>query len=167
MEFDKSKVYTGLNADEVKVGSKGFFADTLFYLENYVKNERPLLIVQSINNKTCSRRFHAGDGNKISDNWGLFYLVEEPKEEKYRPYNSDEELIEDFKNRVSSFAYECDFIPSIWVKEKSNGDKYLITGFIKDDSDAYCVLIGTCFVSLSVLLESYTYLDGTPCGKKL
>jgi hypothetical protein len=163
MEFDKSKVYTSLNADEVKIKSKGFFADTLQDLEDCVKNETGLFTLRSINNKDFSHRFST---NKI-DTWLLFYLVEEPKEEKYKPYTSDAELIEDFKNRVSSFAYECEFIPSIWVKEKSNSDKYLITGFIKDDSNAYCVLIGTCFVSLSVLLESYTYLDGTPCGKKV
>lgn len=29
MEFDKSRVFTALNADEIKVGSKGYFADNL------------------------------------------------------------------------------------------------------------------------------------------
>jgi hypothetical protein len=161
MEFDKSKVYTALNADEVRIGSKGVFGNTLKGLKIKVKNNK-LEKLTCINSEGCYERFKP-EGDACS----MFYLVEEPKEEKYKPYISDAELIEDFKNRVSSFAYECDFIPSIWIKEKSNGDKYLITGFIKDDSNAYCVLIGTCFVSLSVLLESYTYLDGTPCGKKV
>lgn len=79
MEFDKSKVYTALNADEVKVGSKGFFADSLQGLEDRVKNETNLLIVQSINYKDYSHRFHADD----EYNWVLFYLVEEPKELTY------------------------------------------------------------------------------------
>lgn len=78
MEFDKNKVYTALNADEVKVGSIGFFADTLQELEDRVKNETPLLIVQSINNKDYTCRFHSGDGNGIWGIWELFYLVEEP-----------------------------------------------------------------------------------------
>lgn len=29
MTFDKNKVFTAINADEVKVGSKGFFGDTI------------------------------------------------------------------------------------------------------------------------------------------
>lgn len=29
MEFDKSRVYTAVNADELKIGSKCIFADTL------------------------------------------------------------------------------------------------------------------------------------------
>lgn len=29
MEFDKAKVFTVLNADEVKIGSSGYFADNL------------------------------------------------------------------------------------------------------------------------------------------
>lgn len=161
MEFNKSKVYTGLNADEVKIGSKGVFGDTLAELKTRLENNE-LEELTCVNSEDYSERFETKDNA-----YSMFYLVKEPTEKKYRPYENTEELIEDFKNRVSSFAYECEFIPSIWVKEKSNGDKYLLTGFIKDDSDAYCVLIGTCFISLSVLFESYTYLDGTPCGKKL
>lgn len=33
MEFDKNKVYTALNAEEIKVGNKGFFADHYTYLD--------------------------------------------------------------------------------------------------------------------------------------
>ena len=40
MKFDKSKVYTLLNADEVKEGSKGYFADNLEYLKDIVEHER-------------------------------------------------------------------------------------------------------------------------------
>lgn len=31
MEFDKSRVYTAVNADELKIGSKCIFADTIFH----------------------------------------------------------------------------------------------------------------------------------------
>lgn len=36
MEFDKSKVFTALNASEVKVGSKGYGSDTIEDLKNLV-----------------------------------------------------------------------------------------------------------------------------------
>ena len=167
MTFDKNKIYTSLNADEVKVGSKGYFADSITELKNKIKDEE-FSEVGKVYTENNVYRFSDSNGLDYS----LFYLVEEPAEDKYRPYETTDEMIEDFKERAKKHYnanfFKCPmFHTSIWVKEKNNGDKYLITGFIKDDSNTYCVLIGTCFVSLEVLFKSYTYLDGTPCGKKL
>lgn len=39
MEFDKSRVYTAVNADEVKAGSKGIFANTYASLQKKVSKE--------------------------------------------------------------------------------------------------------------------------------
>lgn len=39
MEFDKSKVYTSVNADELKIGSKCIFADSLSHLKKYVSED--------------------------------------------------------------------------------------------------------------------------------
>ena len=38
MKFDKSRVYTALNADELKVGSKVIVADSVRALKNAVKD---------------------------------------------------------------------------------------------------------------------------------
>ena len=38
MEFDKSKIYTVLNADELKLGSKVYVADSLEALQSYVED---------------------------------------------------------------------------------------------------------------------------------
>ena len=167
MTFDKNKVYTALNADEVKIGSKGYFADSLEDLRAFVSEDDDPCTLFEVLGEEYGRRFDEG-GNP----WNLFYLVGAPAEDKYRPYESTDEMIEDFKERAKKHYnanfFKCPmFHTSIWVKEKNNGDKYLITGFIKDDLNIYCVLIGTCFVSLGVLFKSYTYLDGTPCGKKI
>ena len=40
MEFDKSRVYTALNADELKVGCKVIIADDIASLCVCVKNEK-------------------------------------------------------------------------------------------------------------------------------
>ena len=37
MDFDKSRVYTALNADELPIGSKCIFADTIGSLRRYVQ----------------------------------------------------------------------------------------------------------------------------------
>lgn len=39
MEFAKAKIFTALNADEVKVGSKGYFADNLRSLRGAAEEE--------------------------------------------------------------------------------------------------------------------------------
>ena len=39
MGFDKSKVYTALNADELKLGSKCVFADTINDLRKYTQDK--------------------------------------------------------------------------------------------------------------------------------
>ena len=43
MEFDRSRVYTALNADEVKPGSKVFVADSLAALKLKVKENGELI----------------------------------------------------------------------------------------------------------------------------
>ena len=40
MEFDESKIFTMVNADKVKLGSKGYFADSLKELKIAVEQER-------------------------------------------------------------------------------------------------------------------------------
>lgn len=77
MKFDKSKVYTALNADEVKVGSRGYFADDIGNLRDMVINREPLLYVKEVRNDYYQYRFKSDEINKHA----LFYLVEEPKTE--------------------------------------------------------------------------------------
>lgn len=50
MEFDESKVYTLINADKVKIGSKGYYADDLKTLKERVNSH--------------SRRWRGEAGNK-------------------------------------------------------------------------------------------------------
>lgn len=81
MEFDKTKVYTALNADEVKPGSKGYFADSIGLLKEAVKNERKANYgkIESISdNEYDACRFIIIDDAC----YAFFYLVEESKEKK-------------------------------------------------------------------------------------
>lgn len=74
MEFDKSKVYTAINADELKVGSKVILADDLDELKAYVKDNKNSFILKGIKSEDASARFY--DGVYA---WHLAYLVEEKK----------------------------------------------------------------------------------------
>lgn len=91
MKFDESMVYNLVNADKVKIGSKGYFSDNLKDLKYVVEND-------------CNERY--GEITEIKDDsyetrfkfntniycCGLFYLVEDATFKKYRPYHNTSEI---------------------------------------------------------------------------
>ena len=81
MEFDKSKVYTALNADELKVGSKVILADSLECIKHYVKRNQSIDIdtLVEVREERFIARFFNG-----SATYNLAYLVSEPEEKKLK-----------------------------------------------------------------------------------
>ena len=168
MEFDKSKVFTAVNADEVKIGSKGYFAGSLAELKANVGAEsdgyrgRYFGTVKFIDSESEVFRFIRKEDDE--GRWGLFYLVEEPEEKKFRPYKDWDEMIADFKRRYSSYGGWVGrnnpmYNPLIWVQKKSYKVQHLITGF-----NGACLRIDYVHYSFEELFDDFTYLDGTPCG---
>lgn len=141
MEFDKTRVYTAFNADEVKVGSKGYFADSFSELKRKIsEGEEPLTLVKICGEEAATRFSISPVSSYI-----LFYLVEEPKEKKYQPY------------------YNTDEIPGgalLKIVVHVDGTKLLITA--AEDKRVYLGPQG--WVSLLDLYTCYTWPDGTPCG---
>ena len=159
MEFDKAKVFTALNADEIKNGSKGYFADTLEHLKNIVEQERGGFYgVVEINEEYYVSRFRLDKSD-----FCLFYLVEEPGEKKFRPYKDVDEMVEDFMKRFNVYVQPYE-MPLIWVKTKDADKKYLIVRFAS--ALTICHNIEVYTITLEDLAEAYTYLDGSPCGMK-
>lgn len=144
MEFNKSKVYTALNADEVKIGSKGYFADTIHSLRSQAQTETiELMTLTKITPDYNMNRFCTDSVSFV-----YFYLVEEPKEKKFRPYATEEEIMEAINLKGGA----------VWIKSKYSDVKYLITGICTG------VIINNERINTTDLLDSYTYLDGSPCG---
>ena len=80
MEYDKSKVYTALNADELKVGSKVIVAYTLKSLKSLVKrDDTQPMILDNICSEEYQSRFVCDESN-----YTLAYLVEEPEDGKLK-----------------------------------------------------------------------------------
>jgi hypothetical protein len=75
MEFDVKRVYTTVNADELKIGSKVIVADNLSDLKRYVEREENYCTLTSICNEEYTCRFELSSGSRYS----LAYLVEEKK----------------------------------------------------------------------------------------
>lgn len=97
MEFDKSKVYTALNADELKPGSKVICANYLESLKTQVQaNSYPSYVVElsQIMGTSSTNRFGVGD-----ETFNLAYLVSEPEEKDWivylsrKPSNSEDYYI--------------------------------------------------------------------------
>ena len=164
MKFDKSKVYTALNADEVRIGSKGYFASTIADLRITVEGDWTLRDVKVIRDDNWVSRFEDDNG----DYYSFFYLVEEPKENRFRPYSNPDEMIEDFKKRYNSYGGWSGkdnpmYNPIIWVKHKETNSSALITFFSKI-TNAVTFADSDNPHSLGILFEQFVYLDGSPCG---
>lgn len=163
MDFDKASVFSFYDADEVKVGSKGYFANTYDALIEKVKEEHCTETLVKILNECFESRFKAENGKEYT----FFYLADKPGEETYRPYENTDEMVEDFKKRAGAYGanfFNCPmFSPTIWIKSKESDAECLVHCFIGDE-----IAVGSnTRESLENVFEYYTYLDGTPCGKRI
>lgn len=83
-------------------------------------------------------------------------------EKTFRPYKNADEMIEDWVNRFGVGVWPSIAMPLIWVRFKDANAPYLVCGYLRS-----CVAIGVARPSFSELLDDYTYLDGSPCGKEM
>ncbi len=156
MEFDKSRVYTALNADKLEVGSTIFVADTLAYLKETVNSERSdrRVKLDNIASECCDSRFHADN-----ESWLLAYLISPPKKPKYKPFSDTETA---FKIIAAHGARVRDnFYPYV-----------LITGIKRDTDDdgnyEISLQIFDSWHSAKTVVEGVLFADdGSPVGEKI
>ena len=94
-------------------------------------------------------------------NWlGFDYRIK-PSTNAWRPYDSTEEMIEDFRRKVG-MGQPSLFLPAIWIKA-NDGFVSFISEYGSD-----CIWRATCQESITMngLFRNFTYLDGSPCGMK-
>ena len=73
MKFDKNRVFTPVNANELKIGSKVFVADSMHALKIDVEYEANTTILEGVHDDSYEKRFITHD----QDDRILAYLVEE------------------------------------------------------------------------------------------
>ena len=81
MEFDKTRVYTTLNADELKVGSRVIIGNTIEELKNRVQNGTTPLTLSEIRSDSYEKRFKVEEYEEDSV-FSFIYLISEPEEKK-------------------------------------------------------------------------------------
>lgn len=153
MEFDKSRVFSAVNADELPIGSKCVFADNLRELRRLVSIEDTSQVLIAIKGESYKYRFEQAKADCMGDTlFALAYLIEPPAEPKYKykPFESVDKAIESIK------AHDG------WVEAKEVSLKLLIVGVSISG-----VLIGRASVTdFNRLFSDYVFADdGSPCGE--
>lgn len=103
MEFDKSRVFSAVNADELKSGSKCIFADTIYALREKVESDsaqRSVYVLRAVRDGYEKERFEEDGGITYL----LAYFIEppsEPKYKKYKPFESVDKAMEAIKNSTA------------------------------------------------------------------
>ena len=102
-------------------------------------------------------------------NYPYFVLekVEEPPKPKYVPFESKEEFIDAFHYHDNANYSETDDILlnyGMWLKDRYSDAMFLVTG-IFDKSIHVCDFDED--ESWQEILNEYTFLDGSPCGKEV
>lgn len=133
MEFDKSKVYTALNAEEVKVGSKVLASDNLASLRSYVEKDYSPHTIKEIKDDNWIKRFLTEE--RPDDEYALVYLISEPEEENWIVYlnrrNTD--------GNITSNYYLTACRSDLWERvQKDYGAKVMLySGTEKECEDWY------------------------------
>lgn len=163
MEFDKSRVYTVLNADELKVGDKVIVADDYGTLKRNVEDGERAFPLDAVYSEFTKDRFGIKYGEYNTQSYHLAYLVQRAQEKKWRAYKDCDEMVEDFKKRYGN-AINADnpmWHPLIWVKKKRCNSCHLVIDIYKN---LRSVILNCVECSLEDLFEYCTYMDGSPCG---
>ena len=146
MTFDKSKVYTALNADELPIGSKCIFADTIEELKALVQECEGY-------SKTELREIREGNEvyrfvDKVGHTSALAYLLLSPAEPKYKPFKNIDEAMEAIKAHGG------------WIKYKVSGRSSLVFAY-----DEETITISDDELDTNTLFLTYVFVDdGSPCG---
>jgi len=152
MEFDKSRVFSAVNADELKVGSKCIFADTVKALRKKVQADDYAQYVQPF------IRLHDNgyDVQFLADcyTYNYAYLIEPPSKPKYRPFESVDKAMEAIKAHGRYV-----------IKTNNMMSAFLVTEDDKDQGESRIFIDGYWY-SLQELYRLFVFADDdSPCGE--
>lgn len=156
MKFDKSKVYTVANAEDLPVRSFCVFADTMKELQQRVNRGCEVHELEDILDQGKEERFVANDGV----HYALAYFVECLGAQLYRAFENVKEAM---------YAINAH---GGWVKNRA-GVLLLVTGYVPDvpgelfaEPSDDTIRIADRWVSLKYLYLNYCFNDdGSPCGE--
>ena len=121
MGFDKSRVYTALNADELKVGSTVYVADSLASLKEAVEYDAIHRTITSIQDDKTEYRFIAE-----SMEWALAYLISEPEVLKWTDLKIGDVLKRKGSNEVNMVT---------GIREETKTNEHILLSYWTSDKE--------------------------------
>lgn len=164
MEFDKSRVFSAVNADELPIRSKCIFADNLRELRRLVSIEDTSQVLIAIRGESYKYRFEQAKADCMGDTlFALAYLIEPPAEPKYKPFENLKQLIvatEKHGETVKSLVGQNEStIIGMTLNNRVIIDKSFSQSFGQPYGDK-----ASC--TTEELLYNFVFLsDNSPCGK--
>ena len=152
MEFDKNRVYTALNADELKVGSTVIVANDLRSLRAKVEkfDNSYEIHLSDILSESAMHRFEIASEYL----YVLAYLISPPKEPKYKPFSDTET------------AYKIITAHRGWIKQGSV--YHFVTGLDIGGRNGDEIQFYESWFSAKFVCKNFTFADdGTPVGVKV
>ena len=138
MKFDKSRVYTAINADELPIGSKVIVADNLASLKKKVAafydDENAIAYITEVCDiipENCEKRFKIVEryyDRCLYSYYGLAYLVAEPEPKP---------------NHIIKIKCKCETFKIGDILTDGNID-YMILGIDRSSDSVYLPYIGWC-----------------------
>lgn len=166
MTFSKGNVFTALDAENVKPGTRVLVADNLDALKQKVnvydkEDDRheatePATVIDIQDECMCKRFKVHFDGVDRDYEYALVYVI--PQTE--RPFNGLVELVDYWDVHYQAGKRPPYTLPFIWVVS-DRGTHLLITGFRKEDNT---VEICKEWHSLQYMFDNFTFEDGRPFG---
>ena len=142
---------------EGAIGKVCYFSDYPKNALYYARNNSTVDRLKSINKESACPFV---DEHKAS--WAVAIIKkEEPK--KYVPFKDRDEFIEYYLLKATNlFKHKLESLGGIWLRYKEEDVLYMVTEIRRDG-----VITGSDQLSMDwdKLLEYFTFLDGSPCGK--
>lgn len=117
--------------------------------------------------------------DKNGRGWALI-IIKKEEEPEYVPFEDGDEFLECYLSKANNPSkHKLESVGGIWLKGFDTDVYFMVTelwddGVVINDSkmrttqessDRYCTINDT--TSWEELFKDYTFLDGTPCGKKI
>ena len=131
--------------------------------------DSPTMLLKMANSNDDARTLESIDESdypfndkEFGNEWTCIIVKKEEPKPEYIPFQDGREFFNSYLSVESRLEKEDYFLSNhgIWLKDKTSKAYYMVTKIwdIGDDSDE---------ISWKELLEYYTFLDGSPCGKEV
>ena len=158
-EYTYKDIIIDPTSEEAKnaIGKKCYMYDSPTMLLKMANSDDDARTLESIDESD-----YPFNDKEFGNEWTCIIVKKEEPKPEYIPFQDGREFFNSYLSVESRLEEEDYFLSNhgIWLKDKTSKAYYMVTKIwdIGDDSDE---------ISWKELLEYYTFLDGSPCGKEV